>query len=61
MTIACLHKFLRRGLDSAAVYTPSGTFDFEGNGRVIEGSWRATSNENMTSLLPIRKIYVNHF
>jgi hypothetical protein len=23
---------------------------------VIEGSWRATSNENMTSLLPIKKI-----
>jgi hypothetical protein len=23
---------------------------------VIEGSWRAMSNENMTSLFPIRKI-----
>jgi len=25
------------------------------NGQMIEGSWRAMSNENMTSLFPIRK------
>jgi len=56
MTIACLHNFLRRSSDSAAIYTPPGAFDYEGNGRVIEGSWRAMSNENMTSLFPIRKI-----
>ena len=56
MTIACLNKFLRRSPDSAANYTPPGTFDYEENGRVIEGSWRALSNENMTSLFPIRKI-----
>ena len=55
MTIACLHNFLRRGPDSAAIYTLSGTFDYEENGRVNEGSWRAMSNENMTSLFPIRK------
>jgi len=55
MTIACLHNFLRRGPDSAAIYTPPRTSDYEENGRVIEGSWRATSNENMTSLFPIRK------
>jgi len=54
MTIACLHNFLRRSPDSAAIYTPPGTFDEE-NGRVIEGSWRVMSNENMTSLFPIRK------
>ena len=59
MTIACLHNFLRRSLDSAAICTPSGTFNFEENGRVIKGSWRAMSNENMTSLFPISKIYVN--
>ena len=41
---------------SAAIYTPSGTFDYEENGRVIEGSWRAMSNGNMTSLFAIRKI-----
>jgi predicted RNase H-like nuclease len=56
MTIACLHNFLRRKPDSAAIYTPPGTFDYEENGRVIEGSWRAMSNKNMTSLFPIRKI-----
>jgi hypothetical protein len=43
MTIACLHNFLRRSPDSAA-----GTIDYEQNGRVIEGSRRAMSNENMT-------------
>jgi len=56
MTVACLHIFLRRNPDSAAIYTPPDTFDYEENGRVIEGSWRAMSNENMTSLFPIRKI-----
>ena len=56
MTIACLHNFLRRIPDWAAICTPPGTFDYEENGRVIEGSWRATSNENITSLFPIRKI-----
>jgi len=56
MTIACLHTFLRRSPDSAAIYTPPGTFDYEENGRVIDGSWRAMSNKNMSSLFPIRKI-----
>jgi len=59
MTVACLHNFLRRSPDSAAIYTPPGTFDYEENGRVNEGSWRAMSNENMTSLFPIRKIARN--
>jgi len=56
MTIACLHNFLRRSPDSAAVYTLPGTFDYEENGWVIEGIWRAMSNENMTPLFSIRKI-----
>ena len=56
MTIACLHDFFIRSPDSAAVYTPPGMLDYEENGRVIEGSWRAISNENTTSLFPIRKI-----
>jgi len=56
LTVACVHNFLRRTSDSAAIYTPPGTFVYEENGRVIEGSWRAMSNENMTSVLPIRKI-----
>jgi len=55
MTIACLHIFLRRSPDSAAVYTPPGTFDCEENCRVIEASWRAMNIENITSLLSIRK------
>jgi hypothetical protein len=55
MTIACLYNFLRSP-DSAAEYTPPGTFNYEENGQVIEGSWRAMGNENMTSLFPIRKI-----
>jgi hypothetical protein len=37
MIIACLHNFLRRSPDSAAIYNPPGTFDYEENGRVIEG------------------------
>ena len=36
MTIACLHNLLRRSPDSAAIYTPPDTFDYEENGRVIE-------------------------
>jgi hypothetical protein len=56
MTIACSHNFLRRSPDSAAIYTLPGKFDYEENGRVIEGSWRAMSNENMTSIFPIRNI-----
>ena len=55
MTIVCLHNFLRRSHDSAAIYTPPDTFDYKENGRVIEDSWRAMSNENMTYLFPIRK------
>jgi len=39
MTIACVHNFLRRSPDSAAVYTPPGVFDYDENGQVIEGSW----------------------
>ena len=56
MTIACLLSFLRRSPEWAVIYTPPGTFDYEENSRVIEGSWRAMRNENMTSLFPIRKI-----
>jgi hypothetical protein len=56
MNIACLHNFLRRSPDSAAVYTATGTFDCEENVQVIEGRRRAMSNENMTSLFPTRNI-----
>jgi dTDP-4-dehydrorhamnose 3,5-epimerase-like enzyme len=56
MTVACLHNFLKRSSDSAAIYTPPGTFDYEENSRVVEDRRRAKSSENMTSLYPIRKI-----
>jgi len=52
MTIACLHNFIRRSPDFAAIYTLPGTFHYEENGRVIEGSWRGMSNENMICLNP---------
>jgi hypothetical protein len=55
MTIACLQNFLGRIPDPAAIYIPPGTFDYEENGRVIEGRWRAMSNENVASLFRIRK------
>jgi hypothetical protein len=56
MTIACLHNFLRRNPDSAALYTPPGMFNYEENGQVTECSWRTMGNENMASLFLIRKI-----
>jgi hypothetical protein len=56
MTIACLHNFLIKNPDFATIYTPPVQFDYEENGRVIEGSRRAMSNENMIFLFPIRKI-----
>jgi hypothetical protein len=59
MTVACLHNFLTRNSDSAEIYTPSGTFDYEKNGRVIKGSWRDMSNENMTYFL-LEWLHVNH-
>ena len=58
MTIACLHNFLRSSPDLAAIYTPPSTFDYEENSRVIEGSWRAMSNENMTYIL-LERMHVN--
>jgi len=55
MTVACLNNFLRINPDSAAIYIPPDTFDYEESGRVIEGSWNAMSNKNTTYLFPIRK------
>jgi hypothetical protein len=49
MTIACLHNLLRRSPDSAAIYILR-------LARLIESKWRATSNENMNSLFPVRNI-----
>jgi len=55
MNIDGLHIFLRRTPHSAAIYAAPGTFDYEEYGWVIEGSWRAMSNDNMTSLFSVRK------
>jgi hypothetical protein len=54
MTIVYLHSFLQRCPDSSAVYILPGMFDYEENSQVIEGSWRAMINENMTALFPIK-------
>jgi len=59
MTIACLHNFSRRSPDWAAIYTPPGTFDYEENDRVIEGSWKAMSNENVTLYFLLERLHVN--
>jgi len=56
MTIAHLHNFLRRNNTSAAVYTPNGIFDSEVNGNFIEGTWRETNNEEISSFRPIRRV-----
>ncbi|XP_008180263.1 uncharacterized protein LOC103308527 [Acyrthosiphon pisum] len=56
MTIAHLHNFLRRNNTSAAVYTPNGIFDSEVNGNFIEGTWRETNNEEISSLRPIKRV-----
>jgi hypothetical protein len=57
-TIACLHNFLRSP-DSAVIYTPPGTFDYEEIGRVIEGSWRAMSNEICLLYFLLERLHVN--
>jgi hypothetical protein len=60
MAIACLHIFLRRSSDSAAIYTPPGTFEYyEENGRVIEGSLRAMSNEICLLYFLLERLHVN--
>jgi hypothetical protein len=55
MTITLLHNFLRRQPESAAVYTPPGTFDSEENGVITDGAWRSTSGD-LNSLLPMKKV-----
>nr|CAI5863020.1 unnamed protein product [Callosobruchus analis] len=38
MAVAHLHNFLRRSSTSVILYTPPGTFDYEIDGRVVEGN-----------------------
>jgi len=56
ITIAHLHNFLRRNNNSSAIYTPNGIFYSEVNGNFIEGTWRDTNNEEISSLRPIRRV-----
>jgi hypothetical protein len=52
MSILHLHNYLRT--HSPNLYMPHGSLDYEEDGVLIEGSWR--SDQNMTSLLPLRNI-----
>ncbi|CAH1983784.1 unnamed protein product [Acanthoscelides obtectus] len=54
MTIAHLHKFLRKNSESQRYYTPLGSFDREEAGQIVEGSWR--NEPNTGSLLPLRNV-----
>nr|CAH7765263.1 unnamed protein product [Callosobruchus chinensis] len=56
MTCVLLHNFLRRSTSSRSLYSPNGTFDFEENGKIIDGAWRQANTDIMTSLLPLRNI-----
>lgn len=54
MTCVLLHNFLRKSKTSSSKYASRESFDNEDEGRLIHGSWR--QDNNMTSMLPIRKI-----
>nr|CAH7769621.1 unnamed protein product [Callosobruchus chinensis] len=56
MTCVLLHNFLRRSTSSRSLYSPYGRFDFEENGKIIDGAWRQANTDIMTSLLPLRNI-----
>lgn len=50
-----LHNFLRQSECSRNIYNPPGTFDFEKDGRIFEGSWRNEQNEHQ-SFLSLKKV-----
>jgi len=54
MTCVLLHNFLRKNKTSSSKYASRESFDNEDEVKLIHGSWR--QDNNMTSLLPIRKI-----
>lgn len=56
MTVAHLHNFLRNSSTSSTLYTPGGIFDKEIDGMLVKGTYNTTTNEAMSSLLPIRNI-----
>ncbi|KAL4136381.1 hypothetical protein QTP88_007929 [Uroleucon formosanum] len=53
MTTIYLHNFLRSHA-SSEIYTPPGSLDTEKEGEVVNGRWR--SDQQMTSMLPIRNV-----
>lgn len=55
MTCVLLHTFLRKSKTSSSKYASRELFDNEDKDRLIHGSWHQDNN-NMTSMLPIRKI-----
>lgn len=57
IVMACilLHNFLRKSKTSSSKYATRDTFDIENENEFIPGSWRYEQND-MTSMLPIRKI-----
>lgn len=56
MAVAHLHNFLRKSSTSCSLYTPTGTFDREEEGRLIAGTYNDATNGSMSSLLPLRNI-----
>lgn len=57
MAIIYLHNFLRKSDDSQKIYNPTGIFDYEKDGELIEGSWRRTIvDEDIESFLPTKII-----
>lgn len=54
MTCALLHNFLRNSKTSSSTYTPCGCLDYEKDGQLIAGSWRA--DQNITSLTPLQNV-----
>lgn len=55
LTCVYLHNFLRKNQSSKHIYTPTGTFDSEINGEMIEGSWRQQCSEG-SSLTSTQKV-----
>lgn len=57
MTVVHLHNFLRKSSTSQNLYTPTGTFDTEVEGKITPGAYRCvSSNDPMLSLHPLRNI-----
>ncbi|KAK9703341.1 hypothetical protein QE152_g29405 [Popillia japonica] len=56
MLVVYLRNFLPSDKESRLLYSPPGTFDHYENGNLLPGTWRASVDEEVTSLLPIRNV-----